>query len=642
MNITLFEQTTNHLTREVHRWDRRLRLAESVVWVPRGVMLGVVIGVIVAILSRLRPWLLAEEIAVATAIVTVISGAGVALAIWLWPRSVPRLARHFDYRFALQERVSTALELTGGVIPYPERLAERQLSDAVGAARRVNFKAYLPLRARAWELVALAGLVALLAVLLLSDNPKADELLAERELQGAIDEQAEALQEAIEDIEANESLTEAEQEALSAPLQEALDVLQQPDISQQEAVAALAQANQELQEFSDGMMSDQESAYQNAANDLAGSEMTSDLAHALSQPDLNAAADALDDMAQDVGDSDMSEAEREELAERLEQAADRLEETNPAVARKLREAAQALREGDMEAAQQALREAAEMLRQQQDELENSPLSDAAENASEQVSESQQELAQAGQEGQQSQQSQQGQEGQSQTGESQAGQQGQSQAGQSQTGQEGQPGQAQTGQSQAGEQGQESTGDQGQSSAGEGEGQQASQPGEAGASAQQGQSQTGQEGDSQGGQNNAEGASDSQSGASGGGGAGEGEGGQGSDSTTGTQGGDGEEISTDNSPQDSDELQGYDPLNDPSTIGGQSQDVIDVGGESSDPEGEPVREDDFGPNPSGESVLSYSGVYGNYQGVVSDALESGHIPLDQRDVIHDYFSSLEPE
>jgi len=27
-------------------------------------------------------------------------------------------------------------------------------------------------------------------------------------------------------------------------------------------------------------------------------------------------------------------------------------------------------------------------------------------------------------------------------------------------------------------------------------------------------------------------------------------------------------------------------------------------------------------------------------VVSNALESGRIPLDQRDVIHDYFSSLQ--
>ena len=54
----------------------------------------------------------------------------------------------------------------------------------------------------------------------------------------------------------------------------------------------------------------------------------------------------------------------------------------------------------------------------------------------------------------------------------------------------------------------------------------------------------------------------------------------------------------------------------------------------------VQEGEFGPNPAGESTLSYTGVFGSYQGIVSDALESGRIPLDQRDVIHDYFSSLD--
>ena len=54
----------------------------------------------------------------------------------------------------------------------------------------------------------------------------------------------------------------------------------------------------------------------------------------------------------------------------------------------------------------------------------------------------------------------------------------------------------------------------------------------------------------------------------------------------------------------------------------------------------LREGELGPNPAGESTLTYSGVFDNFGDIISDALESGRIPLDQRDVIHDYFSSLE--
>jgi hypothetical protein len=123
------------------------------------------------------------------------------------------------------------------------------------------------------------------------------------------------------------------------------------------------------------------------------------------------------------------------------------------------------------------------------------------------------------------------------------------------------------------------------------------------------------------------------------GAGESQGGVGIDTTTGTSGESQQgEISTDNSPA-AGSLQEYNPLYAPSTIGGESQQTVNVGGDANVPGDIPVQEGDFSPNPQGESTLSYTSVSGNYQNVVSDALESGRIPLDQRDVIHDYFSSL---
>ncbi len=667
-SAVLLEQTAIHLTRQTQRWDRRRRSVSSLLWVPRAVIAGLVFGIVLALIARMRPWLLPEQIALITGIGMLLIVAGALGAIWLWPRSTAYQARYYDYRFGLKERISTALELSAGLIPLPAALAERQLSDAVEAARRVNVSARLPARVRVRELVLIVVLAALFAYLLLADNPQTDELLARRDLQQAIDEQAAAVEEAIQDIQDDPSLSEAEQQALTDLLAEALDILQQPDISQQEAVAALAEAAQSLQQMGNGMLSEQAAAYQNAASRLAGSDMTSNMAQALKRPDLGATAQALDDLANELGKQDLSEQERQDLAERLDQAADELAQTNPALAQKLREAAQALREGNVEAAQQALREAADLLREQQQRLQDSPLAEAAQAAMQQANQSQQALAQAGQQqaasemnqgqqqaGQQQAQQQSGQQqGQQQPGQQQSqaeqpGQEGQQQAGegsqpqqQSQSGE----GQSESGQGQPGAEGQQpgETG-QGQSQQMQGEGSQSqnqgsgegqgpgqnesnqSQAGEgqSGASGEQaaGQTQSGQQGSTEGGANSPS--------------SGEGDGGAGTDTTTG-QVSEGGEIPANNAAPGG--FEEYNPVYAPSTIGGQSDDVIDVGGQSTTPDGQPIREGDFGPNPGGQSSLSYTGVYSNYQGIISDALESGRIPLDQRDVIHDYFSSLE--
>jgi len=664
VNAVLLEQTTSHLTRQVRRWDRRLRAVESLVWVPRGLILGLIAGVVVALIARMRPWLLPEQVAGIAAVAVALGVAGALAAVWVWPRSTAKVARHFDRRFALRERISTALELAAGVIPYPDHLAEWQLSDATRAAQSVDVSAVLPARVR-WREIALVVLLgALLAYLLLADNPQADELRAERAVQQAIANQAAQVEEMIETIRENPELSAEEQAALTAPLGEALDILQQPDITQQEAVAALAEAQQSLRELGDGMMADQAAAYQEAASALAGSDRTSDLARALNRPDLGQSADALDALADDLGESDLSAEEREDLANRLDEAADALEQNNPALAERLRQAADALRRGDTEAAQQALREAAETLREQQRQLEQSEMAQSAQSASQQMREGQQELAQAGQDvteqpagdtGESAQQPQQ-----------QAGQQGQQEAGQPQ-GAEGQPQQA--GQSPSGEEGQEQAG---QSGAEEGQqpgaGQQAGQtgqgePSEQGAEGAQMSQGASEGGEQPGGEAGASGdvqagGADQQAGQPSEGdvavegevqgqvdapGAGEGAGGAGADVTSGEvdpqiKG----EISTDNSPGGADgAIEAYEGVYDPSTIGGAVGETLDVGGQTDDSGGEPVQEGEFGPNPAGESSLSYSSVYGNYQGIVSDALDSGRIPLDQRDVIHDYFSSLEP-
>ena len=226
-------------------------------------------------------------------------------------------------------------------------------------------------------------------------------------------------------------------------------------------------------------------------------------------------------------------------------------------------------------------------------------------------------------------------GQPQAGESQTDQQqsqsdeGQPQSGQSASGADGQqPGEGGQGEPQTQGEGQQSETQGSGDSQGQGPSESDSPQtgaGQSGTSGEQaeGQSQSGQQGSQEGGANSSS--------------AGAGEGGAGTDTTTGQVSQGGEIPSNDAAPGG---LEEYNPEFMPSSIGGQSEDLIDVGGEGNTPEGALIQEGDFGPNPTGQSSLSYTGVYNSYQGIISDALESGRIPLDQRDVIHDYFSSLE--
>ena len=613
MSRALAQQTATTLTRSVRRWDRRRRLALLVVWLPRGVMLGLGIGVILALMARRRPWLLPEEVLTVTAALSVGLALAVLAVVWAWPRSVAHSARYFDRRFDLKERVSTALELAAGRIAAPEPLAELQLADATATAGRVRARARLPLRVSGREIAALVALAVLLA-LLLRDNPQAGRLRAERELESAIATQVAALEDVIEAIERDPTLTPAEREALTRPLEEAREILREPDVSQEEAVAALAEASQSLGEMASGVPPQEATAYQQAARPLGGSEQTADLAEALARPGLGETAEALDNLADDLATGDLDEQEQQDLAERLDEAADALEEQNPALAGKLREAAAALREGDLEGAQESLREAGALLREQQEQSQQSPLAEAARVAQQQADASQREMAQAGHDQDAT---------ISAEIESEQGAGALTDSEQSPPGAEAaQPGAS--GEMPPGEQVGAGVGD----AAGEGQQMpapsgQGGEPGAGGEQQPEGQSAAA---------GSAESAGESALGA------GAGQGGAGSESTEGIAG-EGPSAETPGQVPGGG-LQEYTPENAPSTIGGPMGDMLDVGGQGESGESPLAQGGEFGPNPAGESALTYTGVLGAFRNVVSNALESGRIPLDQRDVIHDYFSSLQ--
>lgn len=84
---------------------------------------------------------------------------------------------------------------------------------------------------------------------------------------------------------------------------------------------------------------------------------------------------------------------------------------------------------------------------------------------------------------------------------------------------------------------------------------------------------------------------------------------------------------------------YQPIYAPNHIGGEGQgNTVILDGNITDA---PVREGDFTENPDGAVSVPYNQVFSDYSNSAARSLESDYIPLGLRDVVRDYFSSLEP-
>lgn len=454
-----FEQINKHLS----NWQSRRQTADFLLWIPRGLLAGLLIGVVIAAVARFRPLLTNAEVGfVALGLAAVGLMAGF-ITVLVRRRPLITEARLADQQFGLQERVSTALEIHEGRIQTEPHLARQQLNDTVYTMSQVNVSKALPLEINTqdWFMILLA--IFLLAAAVYFPNPQVAILNGQRAVQQEIAEQIEALEALQEQILQNEDLTEDQQNELLEPIQDALQQLESGDMTQEEGVAVLSEAEAELRDLAQtndnqALRQQLEAAGQSLANNENGQQLGESLQNGqLSQAGANAAQ-----LAEQL--PTLTPEQQAQLAEDLAETAAALEGTDNELAQEFAEAAEALQNGDVEAAQEALQEAAATL---QERAQQQAASQQASQAAGQISQGRQEVAQAGQQGQQGQQGQAGQQGQQGQGQGQEGQQGQ--------GQQGQQGQGQQGQGQQG-QGQGQEGGEGQ---GQGQGQEGGQNGGAG-------------------------------------------------------------------------------------------------------------------------------------------------------------------
>ncbi len=576
MNFASVRQT---LLRYVARWDKRLRLTQTTLWLPRGIMLGILIGIVVAVAARVRPWLLPTQVLAVAGLAVLLGALFAVVGVWLYPRTPLAAARFFDRTFGLQERTSTALELAENAIRAPQMFSALQTQDALAQAATVQARQHLAFQWRRRELFAMLGLAVLLGVLLLLGNPQAEIIAQQTALQSAIEQQLERVEAIKRDVLANPELSEAEKEALAQILQDLQEKLSQPNITQPEAVAQLSQAAQQMNQARQQLTPQERAALQAAGQALSQSQPTQGAGQAMQNANPGDAANQLQNLAQRVENNQLTQEQIEGMIQALQQAAQALQQTNPAAAQALQQAAQALQQGNMQQAAQALQQAAQALQNQQNQLAQSPLTQAAQQAAQQLAQSGNQVAQAGQQGQQGQQGSQG---------AQQGQQG---------------------------------------------GQQGAQQGQQGAQGAAAGAQGAQQGAQGGGQ-----VPGQQAGAEGAEGAGQGSGGAGNDTVEGTAGS-GQPIEANNGRSDG-TLAENDFIYAPTFIGGEGGQEINPRSGQPGSDSDPMELGEFSENPTGESRVPIRDVVGRAAAEADQAMETDRVPGALRGFIRQYFTDIQ--
>jgi hypothetical protein len=348
--------TIDNLSHTLQTWIFWMRLQRALTWSLRGLVAALALSLLLGGVGLYQAKLLKQEfLALVMSFVTLLPLLFGIIA-YFWNIQPVKAARYFDRAFHLQERVSTALELSAE--DHANEIVQRQLEDAVFVSRGVKPGRDIPLRFKKVE-----GLLALIFALLIGVLWFRGETLftaasQQRAVEQAVAEQQAKIEEIIQEINANDSLTQEQKEALSKPLEEALQGLKE-NPSQEGAVSVLTSTGEKLQALSDEQAGQTAQAFKEIGSSLASQEGTplESIGKDLANGDFAKAASDLKNM--DL--SQMSPAELQKLADQLETMANGLASTNPQLAGQLKDAAQAIRNGDLVQAGQALDNASAQL-----------------------------------------------------------------------------------------------------------------------------------------------------------------------------------------------------------------------------------------------------------------------------------------
>jgi myosin heavy subunit len=344
------------LLSRLRQWQRWSRLQKSIYFGLRGLVLGFLVFAIAAIFLILSGRLLISEyfvLLIASGLLGVIVGAGIA---WLWPQSRLKMAREYEQVFDLKERVSMAIEL-GQLENVDQAWQQLQLNDALEVTKQIVPKDGLQWRIPKLEISLLLVAFAFVLSSWFYGQRSFQQAETNAQNQQLVENEIENLEELITNIENSEQLSDETKDAVTTPLKESLEKMKQAE-SPEEAISALSDAQQTLEEVSQSGTEEFE-GLQTAGEELAKNQDSplTLMGEALSQGNLQAAA-------KELASLDLRTLNAKELAtlsEQFMEMSQGLESASPELAEQFQQAAEALQNQDMPAAQEAIAKASESI-----------------------------------------------------------------------------------------------------------------------------------------------------------------------------------------------------------------------------------------------------------------------------------------
>jgi hypothetical protein len=385
------------------QWSTWYRLRRTCAWMLKGLIFGLSLALGFSLVALAKNGLIEAEFLTIVTRFSLLSTVAAGLAGLVWPVTKQQLAIFFDGHFGLQERSSTALEILQRInLPsdytHPDHtesnnLILKQLQDTLLVSSRVRLTARFFFHPDRLQGLMIGGLILGIVLLGSIGEPLFEGARQQRQIRQAITQEAARLEALAEQIQDNEKISSEQRQQINQALEEAVKHLNEAQTTEQ-ALAVLTSTEKQLQSLNNTQAQEQAENLQNAGKRLleenpAGSNTPlASFAQNLSVGDYLAAA-------QDLANLDLSQLSAEEansLADQLEQASQIVAETNPDLSQSLAEAAQALRDGNTQVAQQALQEAAQAVANTGQQIAQAQ---AARQVAAQISQGQGRLIQAG-------------------------------------------------------------------------------------------------------------------------------------------------------------------------------------------------------------------------------------------------------
>lgn len=322
------------LNEALRAWRTRLWAQQILHWTANGAITGIILACLLLLISRFVPWADALSWAFGVAAAAVLCSLGAAL--WFRP-SFARTARLVDARLALHDRLSTAWELRDDPAPLPGL----QRRDALAQLGRHTPGAAIPLRPRPTHLVITGTAIIALVLLLLLPNPLDDLLRQQAAFQKHLASEIAAINHIRTVIAKQPDLSAEERALIDQILREVQAELARAQ-NETQAQQILAQAQAQLNRLRDAQAASKAQALATASSALQNSTNAnlSAAGKALASGDLKGLDKALQQLAAQL--KNMTQAQRGQLAQQLEQAANQTAASDPQLSAALRQLARAI------------------------------------------------------------------------------------------------------------------------------------------------------------------------------------------------------------------------------------------------------------------------------------------------------------